>query len=48
MFFVKISIQHSKLPAVDARLPCVYDEVASGRLGDRGSALSGSRKVRTP
>jgi len=24
--------------AVDARLPCVYHEVASGWLGDRGSA----------
>jgi hypothetical protein len=33
---------------VDALYPCVYDNVASGRLGDRGPALSGSRKVRTP
>lgn len=25
-----------------------YDVIVSGRSGDRGSALSGSRKVRTP
>jgi len=33
---------------VDAMSPCVYDNAASGRLGDRGPALSGPRKVRTP
>ena len=33
---------------VDALFPCVYHHNASGRLGDRGLALSGSRKVRTP
>src|SRR6266498_5715464 len=34
--------------SVDALFPCVYDNAASGQLGDRGSALSGPRKVRTP
>jgi hypothetical protein len=34
--------------AVDALCPCVYDNAASGRSGDRGPALSGPRKVRTP
>ena len=36
------------LIGVDAPFACVYDNVSSGRLGDRGPALSGSRKVRTP
>ena len=38
----------AQLISVDALLPRVYDEAASGRLGDRGPALTGSRKVRTP
>ena len=33
---------------VDAWFPCVYHNAASGRSGDRGPALSGPRKVRTP
>ena len=32
---------------VDASFSCVYDNATSGRSGDRGPALSGSRKVRT-
>jgi len=34
--------------AVDCVFSSVYDINVSGRLGDRGSALTGSRKVRTP
>src|SRR5512141_1998412 len=37
----------TRLSNVDAPPAPVYDEVASGRLGDRGNASAWSRKVRT-
>src|SRR5512140_1948564 len=42
LFYIKT--RHSP---VDAAPAPVYDEVASGRLGDRGRASARSRKVRT-